>query len=54
MERKKVKRKRFVFCTYQSLIDQFREQSYRLNLSMSERIEKFIVKELEKEKKNED
>ena len=41
------------FCTYKNLIERFREQSIKMNKSMSRRIEEFIENELEKENKNE-
>lgn len=47
------KRERITICTYKELIKQFRIQSIKMNKSMSRRIEEFIIKELEKEKKNE-
>lgn len=48
-----VKRQRMTFCTYRDLLDKFREQSIKMNISMSRRIENFIISELEKEKQNE-
>lgn len=48
------KRERITICTYKDLVKKFREQSIRMNESMSRRIENFIKNELEKEKKNED
>lgn len=46
-----VKRERVTICTYKDLIKKFREQSIKMNESMSRRIENFIISELEKEKK---
>lgn len=46
-----VKRERITFCTYKDLIRQFRDQSRKMNKSMSRRIEEFIINELEKEKR---
>ena len=46
-----VKRERMTFCTYRDLINKFRQQSIKMNQSMSRRIENFIISELEKEKK---
>jgi ACT domain-containing protein len=46
-----VKRERITFCTYKDLIKRFRDQSRKMNKSMSRRIEEFIIKELEKEGK---
>lgn len=53
-ERVKVKRTQFTICTYKSIVQQFRKQSFEMNKSMSRRIEDFMISELEKEKKNED
>lgn len=52
---KQVKDKRITisFCTYKDLIERFRKQSIEMNESMSRRIENFIIKELKKEKENE-
>lgn len=47
-----IKRERVTICTYKDLMKRFREQSIKMNKSMSRRIEDFIIKELEKEKKN--
>lgn len=52
-KRVEVKRTQFTICTYKSLVDKFREQSFKMNKSMSRRVEEFIINELEKEKKNE-
>lgn len=43
------KRQQVTICTYKDLMKKFREQSIKLNKSMSRRIEEFIIKELEKE-----
>jgi len=43
------KRVTIAFCTYRELIEKFREQSIRMNESMSRRIENFIKEELKKE-----
>lgn len=48
------KRQQVTICTYKDLMKKFREQSIRMNESMSRRIENFIVNELEKEKKEND
>ena len=44
------KRVQVTICTYKDLMKKFREQSVRMNESMSRRIENFIISELEKEK----
>ena len=43
----------FAICTYKEIIEKFREQSKKQNKSVSRRIEEFMIKELKKEKKNE-
>ena len=48
------KRESFTICTYKDLVEKFRNQSIKMNESMSRRIENFMIKELEKEKKNGD
>lgn len=48
-----VKRIRITVCTYRDLIEKFKQQSIKMNESMSRRIENFIISELEKEKNNE-
>ena len=47
------KRIRTTICTYKKLVDDFRKQSFEKNLSMSRRIEMFMINELKKEKKKE-
>lgn len=46
-----VKRERFTFCTYRDLLKKFRDQSRKMNKSVSRRFEEFMIKELEKEEK---
>ena len=46
------KRERVTICTYKDLMQRFRQQSIKMNESMSRRIENFIISELEKEKKD--
>lgn len=48
-----IKRERITICTYKDLAARFRQQSIKMNESVSRRIENFMIKELEKEKKNE-
>lgn len=43
------KRVPIAVCTYRELMNRFREQSIKMNKSMSRRIEEFVIKELEKE-----
>lgn len=48
------KRVQVTICTYKELMKRFRKQSVKMNKSMSRRIEDFIIKELEKEEKEND
>lgn len=48
-----IKRERFTFCTYRELLKEFREQSVKMNKSVSRRFEEFMKQELEKEKESE-
>ncbi len=48
------KRVQVTICTYKDLMEKFREQSIKMNESMSRRIENFIISELKKGEKNED
>lgn len=49
--RVQVKRERITICTYKDLMEKFKKQSFKLNKSMSRRIEDFIISELNKEEK---
>lgn len=53
MNKVKIKREQFAFCTYRDLLEKFKKQSIKQKKSMSRRIEEFIIKELEEEKENE-
>ena len=48
-----IKRVPIAICTYRELMNKFKKQSMKMNKSASRRIEEFIIKELEKEEKNE-
>lgn len=48
------KRVQVTICTYKDLMEKFREQSIKMNESMSRRVENFIISELKKGEKNED
>lgn len=45
-----VKRERITICTYKDLVKRFREQSIKMNESVSRRVENFMISELKKEK----
>lgn len=50
-QRVEIRRERITICTYRDLVERFKKQSFKLNKSMSRRIEDFMISELNKEEK---